>query len=108
MRLEAPIRHHARTKGQAELPRSFIQFLRHVRLQCWCGDDNYDLYGQSNRCTMACAGDSDELCGGSYAMSVYENEKPVPPGYVGCFTDKSPGRIMTDQRRSGDMTAEAR
>lgn len=79
-----------------------------LRLQCWCGDDDYDQYGTSTGCTMACTGDSDELCGGRLAMSVYENEQLAPTAFVGCFADKRSDRIMTQKRTSADMTAEVR
>ena len=38
--------------------------------KCFCGD-SYDTYGVSTGCTMGCAGDADEICGGSNALSVY-------------------------------------
>ena len=38
--------------------------------ECFCGD-NYDSFGESTECTMKCAGDADEICGGAYALSVY-------------------------------------
>ncbi|CAB1112590.1 unnamed protein product [Ectocarpus sp. CCAP 1310/34] len=32
---------------------------------------------------MPCSGNSDEICGGSYALSVYSND----PDYLGCWSD---------------------
>jgi hypothetical protein len=39
--------------------------------QCNCGHQ-YDGLGASSACTMPCAGDESEVCGGSWANSVYE------------------------------------
>ena len=45
-----------------------------VRVQCWCGDDDdYARHGASDGCTMACSGAPGEICGGSFAMNVYES-----------------------------------
>ena len=38
---------------------------------CVCGDSGYDKYGTASNCDMACAGNSQEKCGGSYASQVY-------------------------------------
>ena len=37
---------------------------------CFCGID-YNSYGTANNCNMACSGDSSQICGGSWANSVY-------------------------------------
>ncbi|PNP50965.1 hypothetical protein THARTR1_08586 [Trichoderma harzianum] len=46
--------------------------------QCYCGND---LVGSSklaeNQCTMACEGNSKEVCGGSWAISVYSKTGAV-------------------------------
>ena len=39
--------------------------------QCFCGDSGYDKYGIATNCDMACAGNSQETCGGSIANQVY-------------------------------------
>ncbi|CAM9507519.1 unnamed protein product [Ectocarpus fasciculatus] len=40
--------------------------------ECWCGDnDDYDANG-FGVCDTSCSGNSDETCGGTYAMSVYQ------------------------------------
>lgn len=43
--------------------------------ECWCleSSDNYTQHGKSAGCTMKCSGDSEEFCGGFFAMEVYEN-----------------------------------
>ena len=38
--------------------------------QCFCGM-TYGKYGTSNACSMHCAGNPDEICGGFWANSVY-------------------------------------
>ena len=38
--------------------------------QCFCGM-TYGKYGTSNACSMPCAGNPDEICGGFWANSVY-------------------------------------
>eukprot|EP00903_Cladosiphon_okamuranus_P011812 g11100.t1 len=48
-------------------------------VECWCDDGEgmedypFDVYGESDACTMACSGNGDEICGGKFAMSVYVN-----------------------------------
>ncbi|CAM9879724.1 unnamed protein product, partial [Ectocarpus fasciculatus] len=69
--------------------------------ECWCGAEgaDYDAHGASDACTTACAGDADEICGGFYAMSVYENDvvdggEIVDPSYLGCFSDPADNRVF--------------
>ena len=38
--------------------------------QCFCGM-SYDTHGESIKCTAACRGDANEICGGDWALSVY-------------------------------------
>ena len=42
--------------------------------QCFCGN-SYGSHGTSSNCTMACAGNSSETCGGAWANSVYSTGK---------------------------------
>lgn len=49
---------------------------------------------------MPCAGDSEETCGGTYAMSVYE-----PTDYLGCFVDSAISRVFSETSISSGMTA---
>ncbi|CAB1105166.1 unnamed protein product [Ectocarpus sp. CCAP 1310/34] len=41
--------------------------------ECFCGGESTDLlqHGESTACNYECPGDSDQVCGGFYAMSVY-------------------------------------
>ncbi|XP_033642535.1 uncharacterized protein LOC117302661 [Asterias rubens] len=41
--------------------------------QCFCGDENYDVYGlrSDGECSSNCNGNSNEQCGGSWRNSVY-------------------------------------
>ncbi|WP_456324772.1 PAN domain-containing protein [Desulfonauticus submarinus] len=39
--------------------------------QCFCGN-SYGKYGPANNCNMKCSGDSDKICGGFWANSVYK------------------------------------
>ncbi|CAN0426489.1 unnamed protein product [Ectocarpus fasciculatus] len=41
--------------------------------ECFCGGSSTDLleHGESSACTYECPGDSEQVCGGFYAMSVY-------------------------------------
>jgi len=38
--------------------------------ECFCGND-YDDYGPANNCNMPCTGNRKEMCGGTWALSVY-------------------------------------
>lgn len=39
---------------------------------CYCGDGDYDKYGESTDCVDSCAGNENEICGGNWASSVYK------------------------------------
>ena len=39
--------------------------------QCFCGNQ-YGKYGQSNTCNAKCSGNSNEICGGTWANSIYQ------------------------------------
>ncbi|VDI03752.1 Hypothetical predicted protein [Mytilus galloprovincialis] len=49
-------------------------------VKCYCGDDPYqygpedvgDFYKQAYDCNYACIGDSNQICGGFWRLSVYE------------------------------------
>jgi len=58
---------------------------------CFCGN-SYGKYGKATNCDMKCAGDSNEICGGSWANSIYEvstgsststSTTPEPTGQIG-------------------------
>ena len=41
---------------------------------CFCGDDHdYSKHGTSDICTRTCHGDSTQICGGHWAISIYVN-----------------------------------
>ena len=48
-----------------------VQYGKH----CFC-DNSYGKYGKVGNCNMPCAGDVDEICGGSWANSVYSTAQP--------------------------------
>ncbi|CAN0459482.1 unnamed protein product [Ascophyllum nodosum] len=45
------------------------------RRECWCGEatDDPTILGTAT-CTRTCLGDKSQICGGVFAMSVYEYE----------------------------------
>ncbi|CAN0383030.1 unnamed protein product, partial [Scytosiphon promiscuus] len=52
------------------LRRSFFLFF----CRCWCSNSSsYDEHGSSKYCNFPCPGDSDETCGGGWAMMVSES-----------------------------------
>merc|ERR1711990_236573 len=44
-----------------------------ARVECFCGDDIEKRlnYARRDKCSDKCAGNSNQICGGSYAMSLY-------------------------------------
>jgi len=54
---------------------SVIQGYRYAGTQqsvyCFCGN-KYDTYGAANTCNTNCKGNPNQICGGSWANSVYE------------------------------------
>lgn len=90
--------------------------------QCWCGSNTeYDANGEG-LCNMLCAGAIDgEYCGGTFAMSVYENGGSVTttvapvdivdstdPSFLGCFSDPADSRVFlkAESSTSSAMTSE--
>jgi hypothetical protein len=66
---------------------------------CFCGDDEYDIYGPADNCNMLCAANNQETCGGGWANQVYrvgrKREAPTGPvKKIGCYRDAS-SRAMT-------------
>ncbi|XP_038064855.1 uncharacterized protein LOC119735220 [Patiria miniata] len=45
--------------------------------ECWCGNEDYDKHGKEpdSDCIYFCSGNSDQICGGDWLLSVYR-EKP--------------------------------
>jgi hypothetical protein len=53
------------------LPGEGVCLCRHAVCQhCFCGN-SYGKYGQAANCDMKCSGNAGEICGGSFANSVY-------------------------------------
>ncbi|CBN74038.1 conserved unknown protein [Ectocarpus siliculosus] len=87
--------------------------------ECWCGtgagEDVEDMFRHgSATCNMACSGDKDKTCGGSWAMSLYQHGSAspgdIPEGtrYLGCFKDNRFNRALSSkQTSSNDMTLES-
>ena len=46
------------------------------QIECYCGDEpaNGFEWAWMNKCNRKCAGNSNQICGGSNAMSVYSTE----------------------------------
>ena len=42
-------------------------------IQCYCSN-TYGSYGFSSNCNMACSGNSNQICGGGLANSVYSTQ----------------------------------
>lgn len=49
--------------------------------ECYCGShlENGAVIGGSTQCVMACGGNTNEICGGPGALSVYNNTAILPP-----------------------------
>lgn len=84
--------------------------------QCFCGTslDDPDKVGVATNCDIACTGNGAEICGGRFAISVYEPAESSPVSsstsgtrYLGCYGDaESPNRIMTEGLTDSFMTLE--
>lgn len=46
--------------------------------ECYCGN-HYDRYGNSSSCNLPCIGDSNKICGGPWALSVYNTDPAIVP-----------------------------
>ncbi|XP_063418865.1 uncharacterized protein LOC134701659 [Mytilus trossulus] len=79
-----------------------------VSKECHCGNDPYqygpedvnDYYLKGDfDCDFECRGDSEQICGGGWRLSVYETVSStviVSNDYVGCFID-TPLRLLSHQ-----------
>lgn len=82
-----------------------------VSRQCFCSraDDIYSIQGTST-CDAPCDGDSSQICGGNFALSVYVFDgvvpgtlepvmvptlAPVAGNYIGCFLDSPANRVLS-------------
>lgn len=62
-------------------------------------------------CDFECAGDETEICGGFFAISVYQYPDVVitpTPTFLGCWGDSKGGRIMMNKQTDGTMTTDVR
>lgn len=57
---------------------------------------------------MACAGDSNKICGGYDAITIYEYTEVTDSDYtyMGCFTDSKLNRVMGSKIVNSSMTTE--
>ena len=62
----------------------------------------------NSRCSIPCAGDASQTCGGNNAITVYEFEDTVvtEPEFLGCWTDARDARIMDVVETDSSMTNE--
>lgn len=96
---------------------------------CFCGN-SYGAYGKANNCNVPCRGDRGEICGGSWANSVYSvgilqkaqqkeklsQDRPTkkapteePPNnfvYLGCYKDHGNRDLGGYSFSSAEMTGE--
>lgn len=88
--------------------------------QCWCGNTAPANNGASSLtyadCATSCQGNSLELCGGDWALSVYNNTVIVTPeipsksldlsaSYVGCYIDNA-NHVMTETSLTTNQTVD--
>jgi hypothetical protein len=87
--------------------------------QCLAGNELNPLSApiDSSRCSMACAGNSSQTCGGPNAISLYNNTQWIKPynpnpvnvpnqqgaqySYVGCYTEGNGARALGSTANSG-------
>lgn len=72
---------------------------KNTSAKCWCGGQrtDFDVHGPSTGCTSACAGNTGEICGGSFAMSVYENDGGgggTPPATPSPIANPTPAPVV--------------
>lgn len=86
---------------------------------CFCGN-GYGRYGSADNCNMRCNGDPSQICGGSWANSVYDvalgtqvapgssvqAPSPAPAGGLGCFKDDFARDLNGYSVTTGDMTVQ--
>ncbi|XP_038066020.1 proto-oncogene tyrosine-protein kinase receptor Ret-like isoform X2 [Patiria miniata] len=53
--------------------------------ECWCGNEDYDKHGQApdSDCQDLCTGNSDQICGGDWLLSVYRVSQGVCSNDIG-------------------------
>jgi hypothetical protein len=69
--------------------------------QCKCGNEyKGDQKLPTTSCDMTCKGNSSQICGGSYKLSLYNTTNVAvnlkkPTGWLGCYSDPSTKRALT-------------
>ncbi|XP_061186516.1 uncharacterized protein LOC133194604 [Saccostrea echinata] len=83
---------------------------------CYCG--NYktrEVMKQSSACNHKCTGDSNQKCGGAWAINIFANPEYKTPDkwtegsngeYLGCFQDQASRTFTGLHYRSNSMTIE--
>ncbi|XP_060567244.1 uncharacterized protein LOC132726017 [Ruditapes philippinarum] len=61
--------------------------------ECFCGNFIKE-YPKGSKCTAKCPGNKNEVCGGTWHISLYDTKVDdsgvyVPSGYLGCYIDKT-------------------
>lgn len=90
--------------------------------RCWCGSDgiSFEANGEDSEfCDLECSGDSEWICGGHSAFSLYKTEpltitlhKPQvsqlasSAEYVGCVADDGEDRVLANMKAATDVTPE--
>lgn len=72
------------------------------RVECFCGNERPSPKASADEgdCRESCSGDSSQICGGGWRMSVYETGIEVGPStdlsesYVGCYKDQENPRYL--------------
>lgn len=72
--------------------------------ECWCGITLNAAAAPASECSYPCTGNSNEVCGGSSRLTVYNSASISPKvnpgvnGYesLGCFTDAVSARALTN------------
>jgi len=86
---------------------------------CFCAN-GYGRYGPADNCDMKCSGDPNQICGGSWANSVYsvalgapvmpgssvQAPSTAPPGGMGCFKDDYVRDLDGYSVTTGNMTLQ--
>ncbi|PFX16283.1 Neurotrypsin [Stylophora pistillata] len=49
--------------------------------ECYCGN-HFNRYGNSTSCQLPCLGDASKVCGGTWALSVYNTDPAIVPTQV--------------------------
>ena len=78
------------------------------QIECYCGNvpTNQFQWAWPGRCDDRCAGDSNQICGGSMAMSLYKTPEQDPKGL--CIYDHPAKRVLDGKSVTGlhDLTME--